>query len=55
LKNLLPRHARVGILIIYDYGHFMGAKKAVDEYFEQQSQRVYLHRVDYAGRVVVKG
>lgn len=52
LEHLYPRLVPGGILIIDDYGHWMGARKAVDEYFA--GQRLYLHRVDYTGRLLVK-
>lgn len=52
LEVLYPRLSKGGVLIVDDYGHFTGAKKAVDEYFERQP--VLLHRSDYTGRVVVK-
>lgn len=52
LEVLYPKLSKGGVLIVDDYGHFTGAKKAVDEYFEKQP--VLLHRSDYTGRVVVK-
>ncbi|VDB00786.1 macrocin-O-methyltransferase domain protein [Olavius algarvensis spirochete endosymbiont] len=52
LKILYPRLSKGGVLIVDDYGHFTGARKAVDEYFKEQP--VLLHRSDYTGRVVVK-
>jgi O-methyltransferase len=52
LLHLYPRLAVGGILIIDDYGHYAGAQKAVDEYF--QSSRIFLHRIDYTGRIAVK-
>jgi O-methyltransferase len=52
LLHLFPRLDRRGILLIDDYGHWEGAKKAVDEYF--QGQAIYLHRVDYTGRLLVR-
>ena len=42
-----------GILIIDDYGAWQGARKAVDEYFAANGQ-VYLNRLDYTGRLVIK-
>ena len=51
LANLFPRLQPGGILIIDDYGHWQGARKAVDEYF---SGSVLLQRIDYTGRLVVK-
>jgi hypothetical protein len=53
LLHLFPLLDRRGLMIIDDYGHFEGAKKAVDEYF--QGQPVYLHRLDYTGRIMVRG
>jgi hypothetical protein len=41
-----------GVLIIDDYGHWAGAKKAVDEYFA--ATPIWLHRIDYTGRLYVK-
>ena len=35
LEKLYPLLSKNGILIIDDYGHWKGAKKAVDEYFEK--------------------
>ena len=52
LDILYPRLQRGGVLIIDDYGHWAGAKKAVDEYFA--AQPVWLHRIDYTGRLHVK-
>lgn len=52
LEILYPRLVSGGILIIDDYGHWAGARKAVDEYFE--SHPVLLNRVDYSARLVVR-
>jgi hypothetical protein len=41
-----------GVLIIDDYGHWAGAKKAVDEYFA--AKPIWLHRIDYTGRLYIK-
>lgn len=54
LNNLFPRLASGGILIIDDYGHFQGSKKAVDEYFEENKISSFLFRIDYTGRLFVK-
>ena len=53
LHHLYPRLARGGVLIIDDYGHWQGARKAVDEYLRDY-QGLYLHRVDYSCRLLVK-
>lgn len=52
LEHLYPRLAPGGVMIIDDYGHWDGARKAVDEYFH--GQPVLLQRIDYTGRMVVK-
>jgi O-methyltransferase len=54
LDILYPRVVSGGILIVDDYGHFKGARKAVDEYFEAAGFFPYLSRSDYTGRVLVK-
>src|SRR5215218_9639980 len=52
LEVLEPRLAPGGVLIVDDYGHWSGARKAVDEYFS--GRRILLDRIDYTGRVAVK-
>lgn len=52
LRHLYPRLSRGGILLVDDYGHWSGARRAVDEYFGHD--RPFLHRVDYTARLVVK-
>lgn len=52
LINLYPRLSPGGILIIDDYGHWQGAQKAVDEFFEDEP--IFLNRIDYTGRLAVK-
>jgi O-methyltransferase len=54
LIHLFPRLARGGVLIIDDYGHWQGTRKAVDEYFASQNLTYLLHRIDYTGRMLVK-
>jgi O-methyltransferase len=53
LIHLFPLLDRQGLLIIDDYGHYQGARKAVDEYF--QGRPVYLHRIDYTARLLARG
>ena len=55
LTHLFPRLVEGGIMIIDDYGHWKGARKAVDEYFEGQKGKYFLNRIDYTGRLIVKG
>ncbi|MEA2466124.1 MAG: O-methyltransferase [Thermoleophilaceae bacterium] len=54
LEQLYPRLSAGGVLILDDYGHYEGARRAVDEYFEAQGGRPLLSRIDYTGRVGVK-
>jgi len=55
MEVLYPQLSRNGILILDDYGHFKGAKQAVDEYFETRKRETPLIvRVDYAGRMAIK-
>jgi O-methyltransferase len=54
LIHLYPKLNQSGILIIDDYGHWQGARAAVDEYFAAEGEPVYLHRIDYTGRMLIK-
>ena len=54
LEVLFPRLVTGGVLIIDDYGHWKGAKKAVDEYFADNDVSISLHEIDYTGRIAVK-
>jgi hypothetical protein len=53
LEHLYPRLAPAG-LVIDDYGHWDGCRKAVDEYFSTRNIRLLLNRVDYTGRIAIK-
>jgi O-methyltransferase len=54
LDHLFPRLCPGGILIIDDYGHWQGARKAVDEYFAEHKISLFLSRIDYTGRLAIK-
>ncbi len=54
LKHLYPRLVPGGILIIDDYGHFMGAREATDKYFSETNQKILLNRADYSCRLGIK-
>lgn len=54
LVHLYPRIPAGGVLIIDDYGHWDGARKAVDEYFATDAPRPLLSRIDYSARMGVK-
>ena len=52
LEVLEPRLVPGGVLIIDDYGAWSGARRAVDEYFEDKP--ILLARIDYTGRIAIK-
>ncbi len=54
LEILFPKLSVGGILIIDDYGHWQGCRKAVDEYFSKHNIKMFLQRIDYTGRVGIK-
>ena len=54
LKHLFPLLEKGGIIIIDDYGHWQGAKKATDDYFKENNIKLFLNRIDYTGRIGVK-
>lgn len=54
IEHLYPLLSPGGALILDDYGHYEGARRAVDEYFDSHGGRPLLTRVDYTGRVGVK-
>ena len=54
LEQLWPRLAPGGVLIVDDYGHWQGARQAVDEYFAAHRVPMLLNRIDYTGRIGVK-
>ncbi len=54
LKHLFPLLTKGGVLIVDDYGHWRGARMAVDKYMAENGVVILLNRVDYTGRVGVK-
>jgi hypothetical protein len=52
LEVLYPRLSPGGILIVDDYGHWAGARKAVDDYFRKARPR--FTSVDYTAVMCVK-
>ena len=54
LEVLYPRLIPGGVCILDDYGHWQGARTAVDEYFTALGHRPYMHPIDYSGRVFIK-
>jgi O-methyltransferase len=54
LEHLYPRLVEHGVLIVDDYGHWEGCRRAVDEYFGRSEAPILLSRIDYAGRIGIK-
>lgn len=54
LVHLYPRLSVGGVLVIDDYGHWEGARKAVDRYLAENNVKLLLNRIDYTGRIGVK-
>ena len=54
LTHLYPILEKNGVLIIDDYGHWEGARKAVDQYFKENNINLLLNRIDYTVRSTVK-
>ena len=54
LEHLYPLLSNSGVLIIDDFGHWEGAKKAVLEYFSQQGRMPLINRIDDTGRIILK-
>lgn len=52
LEVLYSKVSSGGIIIIDDYGHWGGSKKAVDNFF--LNKYVWMHYVDYACRLIIK-
>ena len=53
MGHLFPRIVPGGVLLVDDYGHFMGAKQAVDEHLAAHGPEVLLQRIDFTGRLVI--
>jgi hypothetical protein len=54
LLHLYPRLAQGGVLIIDDYGHWAGSRKAVDEYIAEHRLNLFLGRIDFSARIAIK-
>ncbi|MFZ4593170.1 MAG: TylF/MycF/NovP-related O-methyltransferase [Verrucomicrobiaceae bacterium] len=54
LETLWPQVTPGGVVIVDDYGHWRGARQAVDEFIAASSEPILLHRLDETGRAFVK-
>jgi O-methyltransferase len=50
LENLYPLVAPGGVVVIDDYGHWDGCRRAVDEFVSALREPVLLNHIDYSGR-----
>lgn len=54
LEVLYPLLQPGGVMIVDDYGHWQGARKAVDDYFAHLSRKPQIRQIDYTAIMVVK-
>jgi len=54
MDRLYPNLVEGGVLIVDDYGHWEGARRAVEEHFDAHGDALLLSRIDYTGRIGVK-
>lgn len=54
LEVLFPLLRPGGVCIVDDYGHWEGARQAVDEYLGAHQLKPLLHRIDDTGRIFIK-
>jgi tetratricopeptide (TPR) repeat protein len=54
IEHLYPRLSMHGVLILDDYGHYQGARRAIDEYFDRAGKRPFFTRIDYSCRAAIK-
>jgi O-methyltransferase len=54
LVHLYPHVVRGGVVVIDDYGHWEGCRKAVDEFLASLSEPILLNHIDYTGRYWIR-
>lgn len=54
LVHLYPLLEKGGVLLIDDYGSWEGARKAVDQYIQENKISIFLNRIDNTGRIGIK-
>lgn len=54
LTHLYDRVARGGVVIIDDYGHWQGSRRAVDEFLTTLDEMPLMTRLDFDGRMWIK-
>lgn len=54
LEALYDRLSPGGVLLLDDYGHMLGARRAADEFRRSRAIHLPLLRVDYSCRLMIK-
>ena len=54
LADLYPLVPAGGVVVIDDYGHWEGARRAVDEFIDATGEPILLGHIDYTGRYWVR-
>jgi len=54
LDSLYDKVSNRGVIQFDDYGHWAGARKAVDEFMMNRNICVPLRRLDFSGRQLIK-
>jgi hypothetical protein len=54
LDNLYDHVSTGGIILFDDYGHWAGARRAVDEFMKSRNIKQPLRYIDFSGRRLVK-
>ncbi len=54
LDSLYDKVSPGGVIQFDDYGHWAGARKAVDEFMQNRGIRSALRRLDFSGRQLIK-
>ena len=54
LEVLYSRLVPGGVCILDDYGHWLGAREAVDEFFVDNPPRPLISPIDFSGRIFIK-
>ena len=54
LDHLYDKVVHGGVIVIDDYGHYEGCRRAVDEFLQKRREPALLSHIDYTGRYWVK-
>jgi O-methyltransferase len=54
LVHCYPIVASGGIIIVDDYGYFLGSRQATDQYISENKLRLFLARLDGSVHITVK-